>query len=170
MNGDKNLCTTIVNCVAERCRRFIQQNGKHLNNFCNTILRRYVVFISGFSVKRLLEHSVCVYIYSLLELELEACRTQSTPAYNALISDAWRFCECGKGNKIYYLKMEFRLWIRLVASPLGAEETKFSVSEKFPTETEFRYCSLGEVCSNFIRGDSPQRSNTVRGRIHPESY
>jgi hypothetical protein len=33
MDGDKNLCTTIVNCVAERFRRRIEQNGKHFEHF-----------------------------------------------------------------------------------------------------------------------------------------
>jgi hypothetical protein len=33
MDGDKNLCTTIVNCVAERYRRCIEQNGNHFEQF-----------------------------------------------------------------------------------------------------------------------------------------
>jgi hypothetical protein len=33
MDGGNNLCTTIVNCVAERCRRCIKQNGKHFEQF-----------------------------------------------------------------------------------------------------------------------------------------
>jgi hypothetical protein len=33
MDGDKNVCTTIVNCVAERCRRCIEQNDKHFEQF-----------------------------------------------------------------------------------------------------------------------------------------
>jgi hypothetical protein len=33
MDEDKNLCTTIVNCVAERCRRCIEHNYKHSEQF-----------------------------------------------------------------------------------------------------------------------------------------
>jgi hypothetical protein len=33
MDGDKNLCTTIVNCIVERCLRCIEQNGKHFEQF-----------------------------------------------------------------------------------------------------------------------------------------
>jgi hypothetical protein len=33
MDGENKLCTTIVNCVAERCRRCIEQNGKHFEQF-----------------------------------------------------------------------------------------------------------------------------------------
>jgi hypothetical protein len=47
MDGDKNVCTTIVNSVAERCRSCIEQNGNHFEQFCNTILKR-CFFISGF--------------------------------------------------------------------------------------------------------------------------
>jgi hypothetical protein len=32
-DGHKNLCTTIVNCAAERWRRCIEQNGKHFEQF-----------------------------------------------------------------------------------------------------------------------------------------
>jgi hypothetical protein len=33
MDGDKNLCTTTVICIVERCRRCNKQNGKHFEQF-----------------------------------------------------------------------------------------------------------------------------------------
>jgi hypothetical protein len=33
MNGYTNLCTTIVDCVAELYRRCIEQNGTHFEQF-----------------------------------------------------------------------------------------------------------------------------------------
>jgi hypothetical protein len=33
MDGDKNVCTTIVNCIAERCQWCIEQNGIHFEQF-----------------------------------------------------------------------------------------------------------------------------------------